>query len=352
MKRLPTYLEPEELAAVLAAAPPRRRLFYLLCARAGLRVAEAVAVRHEDVQWRDGLPSILRLIGKGDKEALLPLAPSLRALVFALSAPDAEGWLFPGYRNGHHLADRQARYWLVEDAARAGVARHKAHPHALRHSFATHLLREGVNLVEIMDLMRHSSLQITSVYLHTAPLRLQDAVNALDGEILREMAENGERRYGGDESSESVLSLPTLADLNTTKKQSSDAQADKAEANAVVLRHTEAIVLATIRANPGITGEALAAHLSRLVPAVNANLRKLVALGHVIADGNPRRLYAAHDDAVAHVGPREVARYSGGVKSLYATPKAHHDGQDTEEELRLLAELERITRRRLELLAH
>ena len=310
MKRLPTYLEPEELAAVLAAAPPRHKLFYLLCARAGLRVAEAVKVRHDDIQWRDGQPSILRVIGKGDREALLPLSPSLRALVFELSAPDAEGWLFPGYRNGNHLADRQARYWLVEDAAKAGVARHKAHPHALRHSFATHLLREGVNLREIMDLMRHSSLAITTVYLHSCPERLQGAVDAVDG------------------------TAPPLA---------------KQERQGTVLRHSEAAVLEAIRANPGIMGEELAGRLSRLVPAVNHNLRKLLALGHVIADGCPRRLYAAHDHAVAHVGPREVARYSGGLKALYATVKT--TTADAEEELRLLDELERITRRRLELLA-
>jgi len=53
------------------------------------------------------------------------------------------------------------------------------------------------------------------------------------GEILKDMAEQGERRYGGDESSKSVLSLPTLADLNTTKKESADAQALAAEAVAV-----------------------------------------------------------------------------------------------------------------------
>lgn len=310
--RLPTYLEPEELAALLAAAPPRRQLFYLLCARVGLRVSEAVSVSHSDIQWHDGEPSILHVIGKGDKEALLPLAPSLRNLLIQFSAPDAQGWLFPGYRAGHHLADRQARYWLVEDAGKAGIPRHKAHPHALRHSLANHLLREGVNLREIMDLMRHASLSITTIYLHTTPERLQDAVDVID-----------------------ATALPLV----------------KTEPLGTVLRHTEAAVLEAIRARPGITGEGLADHLSRLVSAVNRDLRELLALGHVIADGRPRRLYAAHDNAVAHVGPREVARYSGGLKAMYATVKAHHNGhKDTEEELRLLGELERITRRRLELL--
>jgi len=175
--RLPVYLEPDELEALLAVAPPCHRLYFLLCARAGLRSSEAAKVRHEDIVWRDGYPAILRLIGKGDKEALLPLGHSLRAALKGFTAPDSEGWLFPGYKT--HIVDRQARYWLVDAAERAGVARRKAFPHALRHSFATHLLRQGVSLLEVRDLMRHSSISTTCLYLHSCPERLQDAVDRL-----------------------------------------------------------------------------------------------------------------------------------------------------------------------------
>ena len=175
--RLPTYLEPDELEALLAVSPPVHRLYFLLCARAGLRSSEAAKVRHEDIIWC-GEPTILRVIGKGDKEALLPLARSLRTALRDFTAPDTEGWLFPGYRT--HIVDRQARYWLVDACVRAGIARRKAHPHALRHSFATHLLRQGVDLMAIRDLMRHSSLSTTEIYLHLDPGRLQGAVDMLD----------------------------------------------------------------------------------------------------------------------------------------------------------------------------
>ena len=281
-KRLPSYFEPEELAELLRVSPPRHQLYYLLCARVGLRSSEAARVRHEDIIWRNGEPAILHTIGKGDKEALLPLGPSLRALIPQFSAPDSEGWLFPGYKM--HVVDRQARYWLVEDCERAGIPREKAHPHALRHSFATHLLREGVDLIEVRDLLRHSSLAITSIYLHSNPERLQEAVNTIDG---------------------GTPPPTTIAPQEP------------------VLRHTEAAVLDAIRTAPGITGNKLAARLSRSVPAVNRDLRKLISLGHVIADGHPRLLYPAHDDAVARADPREVARFSGGPKSMYATVKAH-----------------------------
>ncbi|KKK54923.1 hypothetical protein LCGC14_3079760, partial [marine sediment metagenome] len=172
---------------------------------------------------------------------------------------------------------------LVGACEKAGIPRHKAFPHALRHSFATHLLRQGVDLIEVRDLMRHSSLAITSIYLHSNPERLQEAVDTID----------------------SGTPAPTTV-----------------EPQEPVLRHTEAAVLDAIRMAPGITGNKLAARLSRLVPAVNRDLRKLISLGHVIADGHPRLLYPAHDDAVARTGPREVARFSGGRKAIYATVRA------------------------------
>ena len=176
-RRLPVYLEPEQFADLLAVSPPRHQLYFLLCARIGLRSSEAAKVQHEDIIWRDGEPCILRVVGKGDKEALLPLGSSLQEALRQHSKPDREGWLFRGY--GSHITDRQARYWLVAACEKAGIPRRKAFPHALRHSFATHLLRQRVDLVSIKELMRHSSLSTTEIYLHLDPDRLREAVDTL-----------------------------------------------------------------------------------------------------------------------------------------------------------------------------
>jgi integrase/recombinase XerD len=192
-RRLPTFLEPHELDALLAAADPRQRLFFLLCARAGLRAFEAAAVRWEDFTWTDDRARTLRIPhGKGDKEALVPvhrsiadaLQPSvhLRKPPLNLRSNPAidRGHLFPGRRPGGHVTTRTAAYWMEAACRRAGIDRRKAHLHSLRHTFATDLLRGDVNLKDVQELMRHSNVQTTSVYLHTTPERLASAVAVLE----------------------------------------------------------------------------------------------------------------------------------------------------------------------------
>jgi len=211
-RRLPDYLEPDELDALLDVAPPRHRLYFLLCARAGLRASEAAKLRHEDVIWRDGEPVVLHLIGKGDKEALLPLALSLRRYLPAFTQPARRGWLFVGYKGGH-VTRGAASVWLMADAAKAGIPRRKAHIHSLRHSFATHLLRAGVDLVTIRELMRHASLANTQIYLHVDPERLLGAIESIDIAIAGDPSHrNGNGRHpGGDANSGELRFLDGLA---------------------------------------------------------------------------------------------------------------------------------------------
>jgi integrase/recombinase XerD len=68
---------------------------------------------------------------------------------------------------------------MTKTCRRTGIEGKKAHLHSLRHSFATHLLRGGVNIRDVQDLMRHSNLSTTSRYLHTTPERLTAAVDTL-----------------------------------------------------------------------------------------------------------------------------------------------------------------------------
>jgi integrase/recombinase XerC len=137
---------------------------------AGLRVSELVGLDLGDVRG-----DMLRVIGKGNKERLVPIVEKAR---IALSAylgrrselkPKSEALLLN--RQGGRLTTRSVARNLARYALIAGVRRH-VHPHALRHSFATHLLDMGADLRGIQELLGHASLSTTQRYTHVSSERL------------------------------------------------------------------------------------------------------------------------------------------------------------------------------------
>lgn len=159
---------PEGVAEVAhsALSEHRDRALFTLLYGAGLRIGEALALDLRDLPpLRDG-GAALRVRGKGNKERLVPLlVPVLRALHdwarrHPAPAPDAP--LFPGVRGGR-LDPAVAQKAMREHRRLAGLPEH-ATPHALRHSFATHLLEGGADLRAIQDLLGHASLSTTQRY--------------------------------------------------------------------------------------------------------------------------------------------------------------------------------------------
>ena len=133
-------------------------LFTLLYG-AGLRMAEALALQTGDV--RDG-PLLVR--GKGGKQRMVPLLPAVREAVLEWTRhrPPGAGPLFLG-RKGARLDARVARRVMQTYREHAGLPAH-ASPHALRHSFATHLLAGGADLRTIQELLGHARLSTTQRY--------------------------------------------------------------------------------------------------------------------------------------------------------------------------------------------
>jgi integrase/recombinase XerC len=130
----------------------------------GLRIAEALGLDVRDAP-QAGRP--LRVLGKGGKERLVPVLPEVAACVAALLAVhpargDPAAPLFMGVR-GERLNPGVAQRTLRDFRALAGLPEH-ATPHALRHSFATHLLAGGADLRAIQDLLGHASLSTTQRY--------------------------------------------------------------------------------------------------------------------------------------------------------------------------------------------
>jgi integrase/recombinase XerD len=189
LPRMPRLL-PETLTAAeterLLGAPPAdalldRALLELLYA-AGLRVSEALRLDLEDVSL-DG--AFVRVIGKGDRERLVPVGEvALEALRAWRDGPRAGrvaahhvvphrgGPLFLG-RSGRRLARQQA-WAIVKRAASGAGLSGRVSPHTLRHSFATHLLEGGADLRIVQELLGHASISTTQLYTHVTGERIRE----------------------------------------------------------------------------------------------------------------------------------------------------------------------------------
>ncbi|ARE39927.1 Tyrosine recombinase XerC [Rhodovulum sp. P5] len=143
----------------------------------GLRISEALGLTGRDAP----LPETLRIRGKGGKERIVPVLPAARAAVdaYVRACPHdlgPDGPLFRGVRGGA-LNGRQVARAMELTRARLGLPA-SATPHALRHSFATHLLSAGGDLRAIQELLGHASLSTTQAYTSVDTARLMEVYAA------------------------------------------------------------------------------------------------------------------------------------------------------------------------------
>lgn len=120
----------------------------------------------------DSKQMILRVIGKRNKERALPLTESILEVLRAVwKTHRSQRWLFPSRRIVTHMPDATARLAFKKARNECGFD-DRFRPHSLRHSFATHMLAQGVDIRIIQILLGHSSMRSTEVYTHlTEPLR-------------------------------------------------------------------------------------------------------------------------------------------------------------------------------------
>jgi len=181
-KRLPKCLDVEQVAALLAAPDvatllgSRDRAILETIYSAGLRVSEVVALNLEDL---DEFGQVVRIRGKGKKERLGPLGSKAIEAIDDYLAKRAKafgraktGPLFVN-KSGRRLTARSIRRKLDGYLAKAGIACHIS-PHALRHSFATHMLNAGADLRTLQEMLGHRSLSTTQVYTHLTTKRLKE----------------------------------------------------------------------------------------------------------------------------------------------------------------------------------
>jgi integrase/recombinase XerD len=182
-RSLPKTLTEDEVDALLNAPNTddplghRDRAMLELLYATGLRVSELINLKQSQINFNQG---VLRIIGKGDRERLIPLGDeSQRWLLDFIDGPRMEillerqtDYLFPT-RRGNRMT-RQAFWHIIKRYADKAGIRRKMSPHSLRHAFATHLLNRGADLRVVQLLLGHSDLSTTQIYTHVARERLKD----------------------------------------------------------------------------------------------------------------------------------------------------------------------------------
>ncbi len=181
-RKIPDFLSPEEVVELLNVFDNEKNLrektILSLLYYCGLRVSELCNLRVEDVSLSP--PYIKVLMGKGNKDRLVPLNEKVVQLVEEyLEKESPRFYLFPGKRNSSLKMYESTVFRILKKAAKKAGIRKNVHPHVLRHSFATHLVMNNVSVKVVQELLGHSNLSTTSIYLHVADKEKYDAVKKL-----------------------------------------------------------------------------------------------------------------------------------------------------------------------------
>jgi len=197
--RIPVWLEREEQAQLEATIRDRRNIpinvfgnnqkhmtetrrryemLFGLLLNSGLRISEALALKAADVRIVDGIAKSARVIGKGDKERLIPLPGAFGAVFgFWLKDRNRTEAVF-AKANGQPVSPQAARNYLRGMLEKAGIDK-KISPHKLRHTYATNLLNAGAELVDIKALLGHESIATTQIYTNVGQERMEKVVGRL-----------------------------------------------------------------------------------------------------------------------------------------------------------------------------
>jgi integrase/recombinase XerC len=189
--KLPKVLFPDQVASLLAANRQRTDLLserdtaiLELLASSGLRVSELCSLTLQDIDMRNRM---MRILGKGGKERLVPFNPSaqaslsayldnLRPRLLSRHPDEAKSFVFLS-KLGQPLTNRGVEFILRNVEKKTQIAL-DLHPHKLRHSFATNLLENGADLRTIQELLGHASINTTQIYTHVTTESLQTAYKA------------------------------------------------------------------------------------------------------------------------------------------------------------------------------
>jgi integrase/recombinase XerD len=178
-RKIPVVLNPEEVVRLLEAAPgPKYKAAFAAAYGAGLRVSEVSSLKVSDIDSKRMLIRVEQ--GKGRKDRHAMLSPQLLELLrdwYRTARPRL--WLFPGRDPLQPLTTRQLNRAVHAAADMAEITK-RVTPHTLRHSFATHLLEQNIDIRVIQVLLGHAKLDTTALYTRVATNTIRAVMSPLD----------------------------------------------------------------------------------------------------------------------------------------------------------------------------
>ena len=165
--KLPVILNRSELKELFAAPKLlKQRIVLTLIYSAGLRGQEVINLKISDVDFERMLIHIRQ--SKYKKDRIVPLSPTMAiGLKKYLQAENPHIWLFNG-KQAESKYSRRGLSWVMRENLKKTTIAKDVNLHSLRHSYATHLLEEGLNIVTLKELLGHSEITTTMIYLHVA----------------------------------------------------------------------------------------------------------------------------------------------------------------------------------------
>jgi len=180
-KSLPSILSRDELIKLFnATLNPKHRVILRLIYGSGLRRSELINLRIDDIDTDNGKCRIRINKSKGAKDRYTVLSHKvLEELREYFKACWPKQYLFNGRRKGEAISAGLLRHILVNAKKRSGITK-PVNLHILRHCFASHALEDGMSLRTLQEILGHSSIQTTMIYLHVSDVPLQGAFSPLD----------------------------------------------------------------------------------------------------------------------------------------------------------------------------
>ncbi len=178
-KKLPVVLSQTEIKNLIDMTENiKHRLIIELLYSTGLRLSECINLKYSDLDLNDGIGWVR--MGKGFKDRIFIISEIFKKDLLDYkekSCSDGKGYIF--LVNGKKMTYRGIQHAIKVSAARAGIEK-PVHVHTLRHSFATHLLENGVDIRKIQKLLGHSNLQTTQIYTQVSSEEIKKIKSPLD----------------------------------------------------------------------------------------------------------------------------------------------------------------------------